>query len=144
MENVDLTADFDLIGITVLTAQAPRAYEIADAFRNRGIKVILGGVHPSLMTDEASQHSDSIVIGEIENLWEDIIADCEKNQLKNIYKSEEFPNLDQRIIPKWDNINLNIYRRSPGPKKMPRMPIYTTRGCVFNSQILLCIQILWP
>ena len=134
VEKVDLAADFDLIGITALTAQAPRAYEIADAFRNRGKKVILGGVHPSLMTDEASQHADSIVIGEIENLWEEIIIDCEKNQLKKIYKCKEFPNLNKLTIPKWDNTNLNIYRRSPGPQKKPRMPIYTTRGCVFNCK----------
>jgi radical SAM superfamily enzyme YgiQ (UPF0313 family) len=134
VEPIDLTADFDLIGITALTAQAPRAYQIADAFRSRGKKVILGGVHPSLMVDEASQHADSVVIGEIENLWEEILIDCEKDQLKNIYKSEAFPDLHRLVIPKWDNINLNIYRRSTGPKKMPRMPIYTTRGCVFNCK----------
>jgi radical SAM superfamily enzyme YgiQ (UPF0313 family) len=134
VEQVDLTADFDLIGITALTAQAPRAYQIADAFRSRGKKVILGGVHPSLMVNEASQHADSVAIGEIENLWEEILVDFEKNQLKNIYKSEAFPDLQKLVIPKWDNINLNIYRRSTGPKKMPRMPIYTTRGCVFNCK----------
>ena len=130
VEQVDLTADFDLIGITALTAQAPRAYQIADAFRSRGKKVILGGVHPSLMVTEASQHADSVVIGEIENLWEEILIDCEKDQLKNIYKSEEFPDLQKLVIPKWDNINLNIYRRSPGPKKC--------RACLFIQQGGVC------
>lgn len=134
VEQVDFTADFDLIGISALTAQAPRAYQIADAFRNRGKKVILGGVHPSLMANEAKAHADSVVIGEVENLWEEILDDCEKNRLKDVYKSEEFPNLDKLVIPKWDNFNLNIYRRSPGPRKKPRMPIYTTRGCVFNCK----------
>jgi radical SAM superfamily enzyme YgiQ (UPF0313 family) len=134
VEEIDLTADFDLVGITALTAQAPRAYEIADAFRSRGKKVILGGVHPSLMPDEAGQHADSIVIGEVEDLWEEIIVDCENNRLRNIYKREAFPELDKLIIPKWDNINLNIYQRSSGPRKMPRMPIYTTRGCVYNCK----------
>lgn len=134
VEQVDLTADFDIIGITALTTQAPRAYQIADAFRKRGKKVILGGLHPSLMTDEASQHADSVVIGEVENLWEQILVDCEKNQLKRTYRSDEFPNLDRLVIPKWDNVNLNIYRRASGPHKMPRMPIYTTRGCVFGCK----------
>ena len=134
VEQIDFTADFDLIGITALTAQAPRAYQIADAFRNRGKKVILGGIHPSLMADEAQGHADAVVIGEIEELWEEIVADCEQNRLKNIYKNEELPELNKLIIPKWDNLDLNMYRQSLGPRHMPRMPIYTTRGCVFNCK----------
>jgi radical SAM superfamily enzyme YgiQ (UPF0313 family) len=132
VEHIDFSADFDLIGITVCTTQAPRAYQIADAFRNRGKKVILGGVHPSLMPGEAQEHADAVVIGEVEDIWEEILADCENNRLKSIYKSETYPNLDKLIIPKWDNFDLTIYRRSAGRRKMPRMPIYTTRGCAFN------------
>ncbi len=134
VEQIDFTADVDLIGITALTAQAPRAYQIADAFRNRGKKVVLGGIHPSLMADEAQGHADAVVIGEIEELWEEILSDCENNRLKNIYKNEELPNLNRLIIPKWDNLDLTMYRRSLGPRHMPRMPIYTTRGCVHNCK----------
>jgi radical SAM superfamily enzyme YgiQ (UPF0313 family) len=134
VEQIDFTADFDLIGITALTAQAPRAYQIADAFRNRGKKVVLGGIHPSLMADEAQGHADAVVIGEIEELWEEIVADCEQNRLKNIYKNDELPELNKLIIPKWNNLDLNMYRKSLGPRHMPRMPIYTTRGCVFNCK----------
>jgi radical SAM superfamily enzyme YgiQ (UPF0313 family) len=134
VEQLDFTADFDLIGITALSAQAPRAYQIADAFRNRGKKVVLGGIHPSLMPDEAQGHADAVVIGEIEELWEGILADCENNRLKNIYKNEQLPDLNRLIIPRWDSLNLNMYRRSLGPRNMPRMPIYTTRGCVNNCK----------
>jgi radical SAM superfamily enzyme YgiQ (UPF0313 family) len=134
VEQTDITADFDLIGLTAFTTQAPRAYQLADAFRNRGKKVILGGFHPSLMPDEAQAHANAVVIGEIEELWEEILVDCENNRLKNIYKSEQLPDLNRLIIPRWDNLDLNIYRRSLGPRKLPRMPIYTTRGCVNNCK----------
>lgn len=134
VEQIDLTVDFDLIGITALSAQAPRAYQIADAFRKRGKKVVLGGIHPSLMPDEAQGHANAVVIGEVEELWEGILIDCENNRLKNIYKNEQLPDLNRLIIPKWDNVNLNMYRRSLGPRKLPRMPIYTTRGCVNNCK----------
>ncbi|MHB8772090.1 MAG: B12-binding domain-containing radical SAM protein [Syntrophales bacterium] len=134
VEQIDFDADVDLIGITALTAQAPRAYQIADAFRNRGKKVVLGGIHPSLMAAEAQGHADAVVIGEIEELWEEILADAENNRLKSIYQNEELPDLDRLIVPKWDNIDLTMYRQSLGPRHMPRMPIYTTRGCVHNCK----------
>jgi radical SAM superfamily enzyme YgiQ (UPF0313 family) len=59
----------DLVGITVLTSTAHRAYEIADIFRARRIKVVLGGIHASFLPDEAGQHTDAVVIGEAEQTW---------------------------------------------------------------------------
>ncbi len=134
VEQLDFDADFDLIGITALTAQAPRAYQIADAFRSRGKKVVLGGIHPSLMPAEAQAHADAVVIGEVEELWGEILADSENNRLKGIYRNDQPPDLQRLIIPKWDKVNLTLYRRSLGPRHMPRMPIYTTRGCVHNCK----------
>ncbi len=128
-EQIDFDADCDLVGITALTAQANRAYQIADQFRAKGKKVILGGVHPSLLPDEALQHADSVAIGEVEDNWSEILADFEAGRYQPIYKSDSFPDLDKLIIPKWDNMDLSVYRRSIG-RKMPRMPIFTTRGCV--------------
>lgn len=133
VEEIDFNIDCDLVGITALTAQAPRAYQIADMFRNRGTPVVLGGIHPSMCKDEASQHADAVVMGEAENVWNELIADAEKAKLKPIYRDNEYPDLKQLLIPKWDNMDLSIYRRSYG-RKYPRMPIYTTRGCVHNCK----------
>ena len=66
---IDFQEKTDLVGITVLTITAQRAYEIADMFRARGIKVVLGGIHASFLSDEAGQHADAVVIGEAEQTW---------------------------------------------------------------------------
>ena len=67
----------DLVGITVNVDASLRAYEIADAFRRRGIPVILGGIHASACPDEALQHADSVCVGEAESVWLDVLSDAE-------------------------------------------------------------------
>lgn len=131
VENIDYSGDYDLVGISVMTAQAERAYQIADRFRSKGIKVILGGIHPSAVPDEAKKHADAVAIGEVEDTWEHILADFENNAPKEFYRAETLPDLKKPVIPKWDNINLKVYVKGIG-KKYPRMPIFITRGCTFD------------
>jgi radical SAM superfamily enzyme YgiQ (UPF0313 family) len=73
VEDVDLNLEADLVGLSVMTATAPRAYKIADHFRSRGIQVVMGGVHPSCLPEEALQHSDAVVMGEGENHWAGVV-----------------------------------------------------------------------
>ena len=87
-EKIDLEKKYDLVGISCLTYNSLRGYEIADHYRKKGITVILGGYHASLMPDEAKEHADSIVIGEAEFTWPILIKDFEKGQLKKIYKAD--------------------------------------------------------
>ena len=134
VEDINFEENCDLVCITTLTSQAERAYQIADQFRANGKKVIMGGVHASVLPDEAGQHADAVVLGEVENLWEQIIADAETNRLNQIYQDDDFPSLDKLIIPKWNGFNMDIYRRSVSNKKRPRMPIFTTRGCLYNCK----------
>ena len=82
VEPLDLEQEADLVGITAMTAIAPRAYEIADHFRRRGIKVVMGGMHVSGLPDEALQHCDSVVVGEAEVLWPGLLADFESHKLQ--------------------------------------------------------------
>ena len=63
IQEINVNQDFDLVGISTITGTAPRAYELSNVFRQRGIPVVLGGVHPTLVPDEAQQHADSIVVG---------------------------------------------------------------------------------
>jgi radical SAM superfamily enzyme YgiQ (UPF0313 family) len=88
VEPVDLDADCDLVGLTFMTAIAPRAYEIAQAFRARGKIVIGGGYHPTLCSEEASQHLDALVIGDAEGVWPRLLTDVAAGRLKKIYRSE--------------------------------------------------------
>ncbi|EMR74595.1 Fe-S oxidoreductase, partial [Thermoplasmatales archaeon SCGC AB-540-F20] len=69
-------------------AQAPRAYTIADEFRRRGKKVVLGGWHPSALPEEAKKYSNSVLIGEGEELWPQLLKDIDKGKLKRIYRQE--------------------------------------------------------
>ncbi len=84
-EKVDLNIECDLVAISAFTKDAYRAYEIADAFRERGVKVVLGGYHPTAMPEEAKQHADAVVIGEAEEVWPQVIKDAEKGKLKPFY-----------------------------------------------------------
>ena len=75
----------DLVGLTAFTTQATRAYDIAEQFRSRGIPVVMGGIHASLVSDEAAHYVDSLFIGECEALWPEVIADVEAGRLQPKY-----------------------------------------------------------
>lgn len=77
----------DFVGITAVTASVNRAYEIAAAYRDKGIPVVLGGIHVSSLPDEAMDYADSIVIGEAEGIWEQVIRDFEAGTLKKRYQA---------------------------------------------------------
>ena len=80
----------DLVGISCSTKTALRAYEIARAYRERGIPVVLGGIHPTAVPDEALQHADAVVLGEAEESWPRLIRDFQRGNLERIYQQEGF------------------------------------------------------
>ena len=121
-EDISFVTDADLIGISVMTPQAPRAYQIADEFRRRGIKVVMGGFHPSLMPDEASAHADALVIGEAENVWANLLKDFKHRSLKKFYKSGERVDMSKLPVPRYDLVKREGYASKA-------MPVQTTRGC---------------
>ena len=86
IKKIDFSVPYDLVGITAITCEATRTYKIADEFRRRGITVVLGGPHVSVMPDEAKTHADSVVIGEAEESWPRLLRDLEKGELQPFYK----------------------------------------------------------
>jgi len=78
----------DLVGISAFTSQAPRAYELADSFRQQGVPVIMGGIHATMCQAEASRHVDSIVTGEAETVWETVLEDFRHGRLRSLYQGE--------------------------------------------------------
>jgi len=86
----------DLVGITAVTASVNRAYEIASVYRAKGTRVILGGIHASALPDEALQFVDSVVIGEAEGSWHQVLEDFSKGELKQRYQA---PLADLKDIP---------------------------------------------
>ena len=79
---IDFSSEFDLVGISCMTATASRSYQLSDMLRQRGSKVVLGGIHPTVLPQEAIQHADAVVIGEAEGCWADVISDCRKKRLQ--------------------------------------------------------------
>lgn len=132
VEPIDYDDPVDLVGITALTNLAPRAYQIAQEFRKRGVKVVMGGMHVSALPHEALQYADSVVIGEAEDIWPKLVRDFEKTRkLEPIYKAESPPDLQKLVIPRYDLLNLDHYVRPPF-SEMPVINTFTTRGCPFN------------
>ena len=118
---IDFQKEIDLVGITTVTTTATRAYKISDTFRAKGVKVILGGSHPSALPEEAAQHADAVVIGEAEGIWTKVIEDFKANKLQRIYSQREQPSLLNLPIPRRDLFAKGAYHF--------RNTISTTRGC---------------
>ncbi len=124
LEPVDFDRDADLVGLTAMTSAAPRAYQIADHFRQRGIAVVMGGMHASALPQEALQHVDAVVIGEAEGLWPQLLEDFQKGQLQKIYRHRDFPSLEGLQTPRRDLLDLSKYW---GPDSLQ-----ATRGCPYD------------
>jgi radical SAM superfamily enzyme YgiQ (UPF0313 family) len=93
MEPIPYDRPTDLVAIPVETYTAKRAYQIASEFRRRGVKVVMGGFHATLMTDEVKEYAEAVVIGEAEELWPQVIDDARCGRLRPIYSSKTQPDL---------------------------------------------------
>jgi radical SAM superfamily enzyme YgiQ (UPF0313 family) len=124
VERIDFSQVPDLVGITTMTATAPRAYEIAGRYRALGAKVVLGGVHASMMPEEALRHADAVVVGEAESVWPQVLADYEAGRLEPMYRQEEFIDFARPIQPRRDIIDPKRYWSANG--------VQTSRGCPHN------------
>ena len=121
----------DIVGITLLASNAERGYEIANKFKAKGAKIIFGGPHVSYEVDEGLEYSDTVVIGEAEGLWQDVLIDFENNQLKKTYKLETTPEYKESPIPRWDLMQTDKYIS---------LNIQASRGCPFQCEFCLTSQ----
>jgi len=112
----------DLVGITAFTSNINRAYEIAEMYRQKKIKVVIGGIHASMIPDETQRFVDAVVVGEAESVWPQVIADFENNQLSNLYVGAKVNFDQQKILPRRDLLNPQYFWHS----------VQTSRGCPFN------------
>jgi radical SAM superfamily enzyme YgiQ (UPF0313 family) len=126
---IDLKKDLkevDLVGISVLTKTALRAYEIAEAYQKKGIPVVLGGIHPTALPEEAKEHADSVVIGEAEEIWPLLIEDVRNGNLKPFYRQEGYTELSKISIPRREILPPRGY--------LPLDVVQVTRGCPFHCE----------
>ncbi|MBN1817142.1 MAG: B12-binding domain-containing radical SAM protein, partial [Sedimentisphaerales bacterium] len=111
----------DLVGITAFTSQANRAYEVAAHFRDRGVPVVMGGIHATMCLDEVMERVDSVVTGEAEDIWPQVLQDVRQDRLKRRYDGG-LSAIDQ-IPPARHDLLASEYAFGA---------IQTTRGCPLN------------
>jgi len=117
--------DVDLVGISVDSKTARRSYEIAAAYRAKGVKVVLGGIHPTAVPDEALKFADCVVLSEAEDLWPELLRDFKRGELKPIYKGA-LPDLGGKPNPRRD-----LFRSK---KYIPFQVVQTMRGCPYPCE----------
>ncbi len=127
----------DLVCITVWTMTAPQAYRMADDYRSRGVKVVLGGVHPSLLPTEALRHADAVVSGEADTVFATVLADAEANRLRRLYQGSFQSMDDVPLNEEWADILASF----PITRYAPLNTLQTTRGCRFNCDFCSVIRI---
>ena len=127
IKNVDkLPNSFDLVAISTYSAQIFEAYELSERYRKKGIKTVIGGPHVTSLPEEAKEHCDSVVIGEGEPTWLELLNDCQKGDLKSFYTSfDKKFDLKDAPMPKFELLN---------PEKYNRLTIQTSRGCPHHCE----------
>lgn len=127
IEEIDYNDDVDIVAISFFTPQANYAYNVAKQFKAKGKTVIGGGMHPSLMPEEALQYFDAICIGEVEGVWSDILSDFQNGKLQRKYQKQGI-SLDSVPIPERDIfIGKNNY-------DWEAKLIQSMRGCSFYCE----------
>jgi len=126
-EPLPLDEPWDVVGISAMTAAACRAYELASLLQRNGAKVILGGIHPSVLPFEAARFADAVVVGEAEGVWQQVLRDVQSNQLKKFYYNSE-PDISKSPLP--------VYRRNRSILGLQSymIPMVASRGCPYDCE----------
>ena len=134
IEDIDLNLSADLVGMTVITGTAPRTYELADHFRGRGIPVVLGGPHVTLLPEEAQRHADAIVTGYAEQTWPQLLNDFSNGQMEPRYDQDPDLSLASQPFPRRDLLRRFLYST--------RHTFEATRGCIHQCDFCV-VPVAW-
>jgi radical SAM superfamily enzyme YgiQ (UPF0313 family) len=121
IESSEVDERVDLVGIQTYISSSGRAYELADRWRRRGAKVVLGGLHPTSLPHEATPHADAVCVGPAETVWGRILDDFEQGRLKTIYQGRREGSAALVPLPRRDLMNQRGY--------LIRHTMVTSRGC---------------
>jgi len=135
VQSLDLDFEADLVGITAITGTSLRCYEIADRLRARGHAVVLGGVHPTLLPDEAAQHANAIVTGYAEESWPQLLRDFSRGMMQSRYAMPLRHKLDNVPMARRDLLKKRSYATVN--------TIEATRGCPHRCSFC-AVPAAWP
>ena len=133
----ELPLRYDLVAIASYTAQIKDAYRVADYYTSRGVPVVMGGLHVSVLPGEARAHGAVAVVGEGEILWPRVVEDFRRGRLKPEYRARrgEYYRLGHAPIPRYELLDLSRYNR---------IPVQTSRGCPHNCEFCAGSNLLTP
>ena len=131
----ELPTDFDLVAISTFTAQFYEACDVADFYRAKGVAVVMGGITVTSLREQAKEHCTSVVIGEGELLWPELLADFERGELKPLYVTNREFNLANAPMPRFDLLD---------PEKYNRLTVQTSRGCPHKCEFCASSILLTP
>jgi radical SAM superfamily enzyme YgiQ (UPF0313 family) len=132
----ELPDGFDLVAISSFSAQMAEGYELADRYRARHVPTVLGGLHVTALPEEAANHADSVVVGEGESVWREVLADAEAGRLRTFYRADGRFDLADAPMPAYHLLDLEKYNR---------LTVQASRGCLRHcefcaSSVLLTSQ----
>ncbi len=122
----------DLVGITAITTNIDRAFEVADLYRAMGVPVAMGGPYVSVCPEEAAQHADCVVQGEADELWPVILQDFSNARMQKNYRADGFVPFKKAPRPRWDLVPTHT---------MSAIPVQVSRGCPFHCEFCLVSEL---
>jgi radical SAM superfamily enzyme YgiQ (UPF0313 family) len=132
----EIPGPFDLVAISCLTARIQDAYALAARFRAAGSKVVIGGLHVTALPEEAARHADTIVIGEGESVWPELLDDLSRDALNPVYDARRRPfDLADAPMPAFEVLDLARYNR---------ITLQTSRGCPLKCSFCASSILLTP
>lgn len=131
----ELPSDFDLVAISSFSAQIFEAYALADRFRSAGVPVVLGGLHVSVLSDEALAHADAVVIGEGESTWQQVLKDAEQGNLRGAYRAAQQFDLAESPMPAFELLDIGKYNR---------LTVQASRGCPLHCDFCASSILIAP
>jgi len=128
LSDIDFQAPVDLVAITTWTINSFRAYDIADRFRDRGVRVIMGGPHTCFYSEEALEHCDAVGLGEGEEIFPRMLEDAAAGQLQRVYRAQGMHHLTHLPFPRYDLLDFRGYGL------IKSYSVQSSRGCPFRCE----------
>ncbi len=134
-----LESNPDLVAVSALTASVLEAYDFCETMKQNGIATVIGGLHATVLPDEASQHASSVCVGDGESSWLQILADAKNQSLEKIYRPVKPFNLDESPLPRFDLLQKDSANKAP-----QRWTVQTQRGCPWACDFCGASRLLGP
>jgi|LSQX01.3.fsa_nt_gb radical SAM superfamily enzyme YgiQ (UPF0313 family) len=136
-ESIDFDESYDVVCLSPVAQQISNAYYVAGEFRKRGVKVVIGGIHATVVPDEVKSHCDSVMIGEAENYWDEFLCDLKGGTIKPRYESMSGPaDLTKTSIPRYDLLS--------NPDYYKLISVQVTRGCPHDCEFCASSKLYGP